>query len=163
MQPSEPAGPPRGTASAGPRRTAPAPQPIAAVVRTFRWSDHPATVGLWERTGRDAVPERELRAALEHGPELMVVADRADTGLVGAVLGTFDGRRGWIQRLAVLPEHRRGGVASALVGELEQRLAARGAPRVNLLVLPDNPEGLRFWQRRGYLPCPDVLCTKPLT
>jgi hypothetical protein len=34
--------------------------------------------------------------------------------------------------------------------------------RVNLLVLPDNEAGLRFWQKLGYLPCPDVLCTKPL-
>jgi hypothetical protein len=29
-------------------------------------------------------------------------------------------------------------------------------------VLPDNAGGLRFWQALGYLPMPDVLCTKPL-
>jgi hypothetical protein len=33
---------------------------------------------------------------------------------------------------------------------------------VNLLVLPDNEAGLRFWQALGYLPCPDVLCTKAM-
>ena len=78
------------------------------------------------------------------------------------VLGTFDGRRGWILRLAVDPAHRRRGIASRLVGELETRFAALGCPRVNLLVMPDNVEALRFWQALGYLPLPDVLCSKPI-
>lgn len=39
------------------------------------------------------------------------------------------------------PEHRRGGLASALIAELKQRLAARGAPRINLLVMPENIDG----------------------
>jgi hypothetical protein len=30
------------------------------------------------------------------------------------------------------------------------------------MVLPDNTAGLRFWQSLGYLPCPDVVCTRPL-
>jgi len=129
-------------------------------VRSFDWADYPATAQLWQVTGRDAVSEQELRTTLEHGPDLMLVAGVPGAGIVGAVLGTFDGRRGWIHRLAVHPEHRRSGLASALVAELEQRMAAHGAPRINLLVMPDNVDGLRFWQRLGYLPCPDVLCTK---
>ncbi|WP_410819060.1 GNAT family N-acetyltransferase [Micromonospora sp. 050-3] len=82
--------------------------------------------------------------------------------MCGVVMGTFDGRRGWILRLAVHPQHRRRGIATRLVAELEVRLRRIGCPRVNLLVLPDNAAGLAFWQRLGYLPCPDVLCTKPL-
>jgi hypothetical protein len=53
-------------------------------------------------------------------------------------------------------------VATRLVAELESRFRALGCPRINLLVLPDNEAGLRFRQSLGYLPCPDVLCTKPL-
>lgn len=132
------------------------------MIRTFAWSDYPATAQLWQATGRDAMPEEELRTTLTHGPDLMLVAADADAGITGAVLGTFDGRRGWIHRLAVQPEHRRKGLAAALVGELERRLSARGAPRINLLVMPENTEGLLFWQRLGYLSCPDVLCTKPM-
>jgi ribosomal protein S18 acetylase RimI-like enzyme len=81
---------------------------------------------------------------------------------VGVVLGTFDGRRGWILRLAVDPAFRRRGVASRLVEELERRFRKLGCPRVNLLVMPDNAAGLLFWQELGYLPMPDVLCTKPM-
>ena len=82
--------------------------------------------------------------------------------VAGVVLGTFDGRRGWILRLAVHPGHRRKGIATRLVQELERRFVTLGCPRVNLLVMPDNSAGLRFWQGLGYLPMPDVLCTKAL-
>lgn len=132
------------------------------LVRTFSWSDHPAVVEVWQAAGRDLVPEAELRSALGVTPDLLIVADAPGHGIVGVVLGTFDGRRGWIHRLAVHPDHRRRGVAGDLVDELERRLAARGAPRINLLVMPDNASGLRFWASRGYVACPDVLCTKPL-
>lgn len=117
---------------------------------------------MWRSADRDVVPEAELRATLAHGSGSLLVAVDSRGDIVGVVLGTFDGRRGWIFRLAVHSGSRRGGVARALITELEMRLAAAGAARVNLLVLPDNVDGLRFWQRLGYLPCPDVLCTKPL-
>ena len=114
--------------------------------------------------GVDALPEEELRTTLDHGPGLLLVATDPTAGdrVVGTVLGTFDGRRGWIHRLAVHPDHRRRGIGDALVTEVEARLAALGAPRVNLLVLPENAGALRFWRRRGYLACPDVLHTRPL-
>jgi ribosomal protein S18 acetylase RimI-like enzyme len=130
------------------------------VIRDFRWGDFPAVRALWEAVGSSVLPEPELRATLAANPRLLLVAE--DGGIAGVVLGTFDGRRGWIHRLAVHPGRRRGGVASRLVAELEQRLRSQGAPRINLLVLPDNPGGLAFWQRLGYLRQPDVLCSKPV-
>jgi len=34
---------------------------------------------------------------------------------------------------------------------------------VNLLVMPEDTMGLRFWQAFGHLPFPDVLRSKPTT
>jgi ribosomal protein S18 acetylase RimI-like enzyme len=130
------------------------------MIRGFVWDDYLAVVRLWKEVGSGVVPEEELRGALQHRADLFLVAEVADAGVVGVVLGTFDGRRGWIHRLAVHPNHRRTGMATELVGLVEQRLVAYGAPRINLLVLPDNSEALQFWQRRGYIPHPDILCTK---
>ncbi|WP_199580171.1 GNAT family N-acetyltransferase [Blastococcus sp. TBT05-19] len=134
---------------------------VVCVIREFDRSDHAAVAAIWRATGQGVLDEDELRTTLAHGPGLLLVAEQP-AGVVGVVLGTFDGRRGWIHRLAVDPAHRRSGLATALVAEVERRLADRGAPRINLLVLPDNAAGLAFWQRRGYLPYPDVLCSKAL-
>lgn len=130
-------------------------------IRQFRWSDYDAVAAVWTAAGRDVVPRAELAAKLTRDPELFLVGE-ARGDVVAVVLGTYDGRRGWILRLAVHPAHRRRGIASRLVDELERRFAALGCPRVNLLVMPDNAAGLRFWQALGYLPMPDVLCTKPM-
>ncbi|TYB96611.1 GNAT family N-acetyltransferase [Micromonospora sp. WP24] len=131
-------------------------------IRQFRWPDYEAVAGLWTSAGRDVVPRDELAAKLQRDPQLFLVAV-ADQTVVGVVLGTYDGRRGWILRLAVDPTRRRQGIASGLVAELEARFAALDCPRVNLLVLPEDAGALRFWQALGYLPCPDVLCSKPMT
>ncbi|TDC38979.1 GNAT family N-acetyltransferase [Micromonospora sp. 15K316] len=130
-------------------------------IRQFRWPDYDAVVGLWQSAGRDVVPRDELAAKLLRDPQLFLVAVAAET-VVGVVLGTYDGRRGWILRLAVDPTCRRQGIATSLIGELEARFAALGCPRVNLLVLPEDTGALRFWQALGYLPAPDVLCSKPM-
>lgn len=79
----------------------------------------------------------------------------------GVIVGTFDGRRGWLHRLAVAPAHRRGGIASRLVTGAESRLAMSGAARINLLVMPDNLSASSFWRRLGYESQPDVVFSKP--
>jgi ribosomal protein S18 acetylase RimI-like enzyme len=131
-------------------------------IRRFGWSDYDSVTAVWAAAGREVVPRAELEAKLTRDPELFLVAED-DSAVVGVVMGTYDGRRGWILRLAVHPGSRRQGIASQLVAELERRFAVLECPRVNLLVLPDNEAGLRFWQELGYVPYPDVLCSKPLS
>ncbi|WP_446211851.1 GNAT family N-acetyltransferase [Micromonospora sp. IBSANI012] len=130
-------------------------------IREFRWRDYADVAALWAAAGRDVLPREELTAKLTRDPQLFLVAELGGA-VAGVVLGTYDGRRGWILRLAVDPAHRRRGIATMLVGELEERFTALGCPRVNLLVLPDSTAALRFWQTLGYLPMPDVLCSKPM-
>jgi ribosomal protein S18 acetylase RimI-like enzyme len=94
----------------------------------------------------------ELQAILVRDPELVVVAEDTD-GLAAAVLGTFDGRRGWVNRLATRPDQRGHGHASAVLAELERRLSAQGCRKVNLLIELDNERvtGLlpAAWIHRG--------------
>ena len=74
----------------------------------------------------------------------------ADGQLVGALLGTFDGRRGWLHHLAVAPAWQGRGIGRRLVAEVEARLRARGCAKVNLHVEPDNAEVTGFYDRIGY-------------
>jgi ribosomal protein S18 acetylase RimI-like enzyme len=121
-------------------------------IRTAVLADATSLIELWAAAGLKFGPAdvpAELQAILVRDPELVVVAE--DTGgLAAAVLGTFDGRRGWVNRLATRPGRRGRGHASAVLAELERRLAARGCRKVNLLIELDNERVTGFYRRRGY-------------
>ena len=128
------------------------------VVRTLEDDDLDAALTLWAATEHlGPTPREELDALRAHDPELVLaavaVADAADApagALLGVVLGSFDGRRGWISRLAVAHAARRRGVARRLVVEVERRLAARGCRQVNLLTFTENHAGRALWEALGY-------------
>jgi ribosomal protein S18 acetylase RimI-like enzyme len=91
----------------------------------------------------------DLRPAIADGPAHVLVAE-ARGRLIGSIIGTFDGWRGNIYRLAVHPDHRRQGVARALVAEVEKKLAEQGAKRITALVEKDHPLAMDFWESVGY-------------
>jgi ribosomal protein S18 acetylase RimI-like enzyme len=70
--------------------------------------------------------------------------------VVGSIIGTFDGWRGNIYRLAVHPDFRRRGIARALVAEVEKRLRQQGAKRITALVEKNHAWATGFWQAVGY-------------
>jgi ribosomal protein S18 acetylase RimI-like enzyme len=80
---------------------------------------------------------------------VVLVAENA-SGLTAAVFGTFDGRRGWVNRLATRADLRGQRHALAVLAELELCLAAKGCRKVNLLVEPDNEQVTGFYRRYGY-------------
>ncbi|MGP4109851.1 GNAT family N-acetyltransferase [Streptomyces sp. 4N509B] len=85
-------------------------------------------------------------------PEALLLAEGPDGQLVGTVIAGFDGWRCHLYRLAVAPEHRRRGVATALLAAAEQRFAALGGRRADAMVLHDNDLAHRAWHARGYAP-----------
>jgi ribosomal protein S18 acetylase RimI-like enzyme len=126
-------------------------------VRPLTTADLDDALGLWARTEHLAsVPREEVEGLLAHDGDLVLCAEQ-DGEVVGVVLGSYDGRRGWIQRLAVDPERRGAGIGRALVDELQQQLAARGCVQVNLLVFGDNQAGRRFWEQLGYDGFDDIV------
>ena len=89
---------------------------------------------------------------LDHAGRLVA----GDEGrIVGTIIAAWDGWRGSLYRLAVLPEQRRRGIATALVRQAEQRLATAGARRVSLIVVAHEEAAAAFWTAAGYEPQSD--------
>ncbi len=124
-------------------------------VREFHYpDDYQAAVGLWEsiekgvHTGPSDTPG-EIEKKLLRDPDLFLVAE-ADRQMIGTVIGGFDGRRGLVYHLAVAASFRGQGIGTRLMGELEDRLRARGCLKCYLLVTIDNDEAMGFYERRGW-------------
>ena len=121
-------------------------------IRTFSPREYPTVRRLWRRNGIElgvSDGRREIDHALRRDPELFLVAS-ARGRLIGAVLGRYDGRRGWVHHLAVDSRHRHHGVGAALMAELERRLRALGCRKVNLHVVVENAAVVPFYTAIGY-------------
>ena len=70
--------------------------------------------------------------------------------VVGTVMCGYDGHRGWIYSLAVLPSHRRQGIGQSLVRHAEQTLVEKGCTKVNLQILASNKEVEKFYRKLGF-------------
>jgi ribosomal protein S18 acetylase RimI-like enzyme len=136
-------------AQAGARASAPCGGPR---LRDCRPDEVEAVLEFWKQAGATVSrtdTAEDLRRALTDSPTVVLVAER-DGQVVGSVIGSFDGWRGNVYRLAVHPAYRRQGLARALVAEVERRLAGQGARRMTALVEQDHPWAMGFWQAAGY-------------
>jgi GNAT superfamily N-acetyltransferase len=135
-----------------------------AAVRELRRADWPAdylaVTRLWAEAGLPFRPQGRDRAdkvaiELERGTAVFVLAE-TDGRLVGVVVGTNDGRKGWINRLAVLPAYRRRGIGALLVREIEARLEAAGMEITAALIETPNVSSLAFFGSMGYVHDPEI-------
>jgi ribosomal protein S18 acetylase RimI-like enzyme len=121
-------------------------------VREFTRADGAALRAFWESCGIKIRPGDDDDALASFGsrnPGLFLLAIDA-RGIAASALGGWDGRRGWLYHVAVRADQRRHGLGARLVKTIEERLRARGCPKVNLLVRSANAEAIAFYQRLGY-------------
>jgi ribosomal protein S18 acetylase RimI-like enzyme len=120
-------------------------------IRDCRMEDVQAVLELWRQAATPSVTDTadDLGRAIRGSTAHVLVAE-AERAIVGSIIGTFDGWRGNIYRLAVLPSYRRQGIARLLVAEVERRLAQQGAKRITALVERAHPWATGFWNAVGY-------------
>ncbi len=123
--------------------------------------DHARLIALWEAaglpyklTGRDSL---EAFARQQAGGQQTVLGVEAEDGkLIGAVIATHDGRKGWINRLAVHPDYRRQGIGRQLITAAEDALKAQGMTVIAALIEPENEVSLAVFIAAGYVEWPGL-------
>ncbi len=114
--------------------------------------DFDSVIDLWKKAGlilsrSDTI--EGLHNKLRRDPELFFVAEE-DRRIIGVVMGSYDGRRGWINHLAVDPEYQGNNIGQEMIGELERLLKKEGCEKINLLIEPSNHKVQSFYEKQGY-------------
>jgi ribosomal protein S18 acetylase RimI-like enzyme len=121
-------------------------------IRPYKPEDEQAVIELWFACNLVVPannPQRDIARKLKVNPELFLVAT-LDGKIVGTCMAGYEGHRGWINYLAVSPDHRRQGIAARLMAAAEEQLKALGCPKINLQVRKTNTEVIKFYERIGY-------------
>lgn len=123
-------------------------------------------IQLWSQTDGVGLNESDtpenLQAYLARNAGLSLVARDGDT-LIAAVLCGHDGRRGFLNHLAVVPAYRGRGYGRLLVESCLRSLQATGVLKCNIYVYADNEEGKRFWRKMGWSIRGDLQVMQKLT
>jgi ribosomal protein S18 acetylase RimI-like enzyme len=121
-------------------------------IRAYQPGDETQVIELWHRCGLTVPynnPKRDIQRKLRVQSDMFLVGVIDEIVIATAMVG-YDGHRGWVNYLAVAPEHQRKGIASRLMEEAEIRLLSMGCPKINLQVRTSNTGVIKFYEKIGY-------------
>ena len=123
-------------------------------IRPVQEKELERVIEVWKKAGLPYRPRgRDSRANLRRqrrlAPDLFLGA-YVDGRLVGVSIASDDGRRGWINRLAVVPEARRTKVGTSLVKASENALRKRGRRLFCVMIEKGNEASMELFQKTGY-------------
>ena len=130
-------------------------------IRSLTIADYDQIVALWKRAGLPFKPfgrdcKGAVQAQMAEDPDFFLGAFE-DNRLVGVVVATSDGRKGWINRLAVDPDFRRRGLAKKLISEAENVLQKHGVRMFCALIDADNKVSKQLFRKCGYKEHRDIV------
>jgi len=132
-------------------------------IREFRIEDYDRVMELWAAGGLPLKPQgRDSREQIARQIEMtnvfFLVAEEGEGGrVIGTVLATHDGRKGWINRLAVDAALRKRGIGAFLIREAEAWLESRGMDILACLIEDDNAVSMAVFEKLGYKKHPEII------
>ncbi|ELP6741445.1 GNAT family N-acetyltransferase [Vibrio vulnificus] len=128
-------------------------------IREMDIADYDDVIRLWGQTEgmslRDADSKESINNYLIRNPKLSFVVVSANE-IVGAVLVGTDGRRGYLQHLAVSANYRGKNLGRELVSQAISALANVGVPKTHLFVYNENVNAQQFYEKLGWFPRDEV-------
>jgi ribosomal protein S18 acetylase RimI-like enzyme len=129
-------------------------------MRDFRIEDYDQVIKLWSACGLpfrvDGRDSRERIANEIAKPMAIFLVAECQGSIVGTLLGTTDGRKGWINRLAVHPLHQRSRLGTKMIEEMESRFSKMGLEVIACLIEDHNQGSMAFFAELGYKDDPTV-------
>ena len=126
----------------------------AIKIGTFGIERYDEMLNVWKCAGLKCKPKgrdskKEISKQMENSPDLFIGAFDCKK-MVGVCIATDDGRRGWINRLAVLPQCQGKGIARKIVSACEKALRKRGRGIFCAQAEEDNEKSLNLFRGAGY-------------
>jgi ribosomal protein S18 acetylase RimI-like enzyme len=122
------------------------------IIRQYSPADREAVINLWKTCNLTKSwnnPEQDINRKLKDSPELFLVGTINDI-IFSSVMAGYDGHRGWIYYLAVVPEYRKQGLGRRIMAAAEEKLLDIGCPKIDLMVRKNNPDVITFYEKIGY-------------
>jgi ribosomal protein S18 acetylase RimI-like enzyme len=132
-------------------------------IRGFRIEDYDRVMELWTEGGLPLKPQgRDSRESIARQigfPNVrFLVAEEGEGGrVIGTVLATHDGRKGWVNRLAVDAGLRKRGMGVRLVWAAEDWLESEGMDILACLIEEDNAVSMAVFEKLGYKKHPEII------
>lgn len=107
-------------------------------------------------SSREADTPDAVARYLARNPGLSFFAE-LDGRVVGCAMSGHDGRRGYLQHVAVDPACRGRGIARLLVQRCLEALAKEGIEKVHLDVYATNADAQAYWAKSGWKRRDDIV------
>ena len=121
-------------------------------IRPFEERDTEQVISLWADCGLTRSwnnPALDIQRKCALGDELFLVGEN-EGQIICSVMAGYDGHRGWINYLAVVPYARKSGLGKQLMDNVEARLLTLGCPKINLQVRQGNDDVMAFYESLGF-------------
>ena len=124
------------------------------VIRRLTAADYDEMIRVWSVSGLPFKPNgRESRPMIEAElarPHCAFFGTFDDDKMVALAIANYDGRRAWINRLAVDPDYRHLGLAAELIEQCEEFLAQYGDVMICALIEEMNLPSMGLFEKSGY-------------
>ena len=130
-------------------------------IRPATEGDYYAILDLWSRAGLHyELNRRDSPTAFQQQLRLFgdyTLIAEANGKVIASLIGTHDGRKGWINRLAVDPDFQNQGIARRLIETVEQAFLSKGIEIVAAVVAVNNTPSRTTFTKASYIARTDVI------
>ena len=121
-------------------------------IENFEMQYYHEVLELWKRAEigvGSSDTKDEIARILNRNPELFLIG-KEEEKVVAVVIGTFDGRRGYVHHLAVDPDCQKKGYGKVIIDDLIERFRRKEVHKIHLFIEKYNKKVVDFYSKQGW-------------